>query len=274
MYSNVFLFNIFVYLFSVGLQKAFDKDWEKKCINQEGWESCATENGILGYKLLVQTGDSDNPIDKSLVLNARLVYDNGIINEETFYNLLTAWVSNDILAYGASQANIRPEPRRWTHVANDYDLQIVKSSPITYAQMPYYANQLYEISNITKFISTVRGICTNFDERGLPNYPSGIPFIYWESYQDLLQYSAVAIAFILLFTFLISCLFLCSIRSALITVFMTVVLFIQTLGVMGFVNIKFSAISVVMLICAIAIGTSPILRICLVSIINHDNTTY
>lgn len=261
-------------MFSVVLQKAFDKDWERKCITQEGWESCATDNGILGYKLLVQTGNSDNPIDKSLVLSARLVNDNGIINEETFYNLLTAWVSNDILAYGASQANIRPEPRRWTHVANDYDLQIVKSSPITYAQMPYFASQLYETSTITKFISTVRGICANFDERGLPNYPSGIPFVYWEQYQDLFQYSVVAIVFALLFLFLISCLFLCNIRSALITVFMTVILIIQTLGFMGFANIKFSAISVVILINSIAIGTSPIVRICLVSIINDDSITH
>lgn len=268
------LFNIFVNLFSVGLQKAFDKDWERKCITQEGWESCATENGILGYKLLVQTGNNDNPIDKSLVLTARLVSDNGIINEETFYNLLTAWASNDILAYGASQANIRPEPRRWMHVANDYDLQIVKSSPIIYAQMPYYANNLYETSTITKFITTVRGVCKSFDERGLPNYPSGIPFVYWEQYQDLFQYTAVAIAFILLFLFLICCLFLCNIRSALITVFMTVVLIIQTLGFMGFINIKFSAISVVLLFSSISFGILPVVRLCLVSIINDDYTTH
>jgi len=249
------------------LQKAFDRDWTKKCISQEGWESCASENGILGYKLLVQTGNSDNPIDKSLVFNARLVNENGIINEETFYNLLTAWVSNYIIAYGASQANIRPEPRHWTHVANDYDLQIVKSSPIIYAQMPFYASYLYETPIITKFISTVRGICKQYDERGLPNYPSGIPFVYWEQYQDLHQYSCVAMVFAFLFLFFISLLFLCSLQAAFITLVMSAILVVQTLGFMGFTDIKFSAIPVVLLIGTVGTGVTFTIHLCLVSII-------
>ncbi|XP_022167571.1 protein patched isoform X2 [Myzus persicae] len=247
----------------LGLQKAFDKDWAKKCIGQEGWETCASENGILGYKLLVQTGNSDNPIDKSLAMNARLVNENGIINEETFYNLLTAWVSNDILAYGASQANIRPEPRRWTHVANDFDLQIVKSSPIIYAQMPFYASYLYETSIITKFISTVRGICKNFDERGLPNYPSGIPFVYWEQYQELNQYLCVAMSFAFFFLFLICGLFLCNIKAALITLFMSASQVIQVMGFMGFAYIKFSAIPVVLVIGTVGTGATFTTHLCL-----------
>ncbi|XP_025196368.1 protein patched isoform X2 [Melanaphis sacchari] len=247
----------------LGLQKAFDKDWARKCICQEGWETCATDNGILGYKLLVQTGNNDNPIDKSLATNARLVDENGIINEETFYNLLTAWASNDILAYGASQANIRPEPRRWTHVANDFDLQIVKSSPIIYAQMPFYASYLYETSIITKFISTVRGICKTFDERGLPNYPSGIPFVYWEQYQELNQYLLVAMSLAFFVLFLICGLFLCNIRAALITLFMSATQTIQILGFMGFAYIKFSAIPVVLVIGTLGTGIAFTIHLCL-----------
>lgn len=250
------------------MQKAFDKDWARACLNLEGWDTCASENGILAYKLLVQTGNTDNPIDKSLVLNARLVNENGIINEETFYNLLTAWVSNDIMAYGASQANIRPEPRHWTHVANDYDLQIAKSLPITYAQMPFYANNLYETSIITKFILTVRSICKHFDERGLPNYPSGIPFVYWEQYQELHQYFFVAVLVALLLLFIICALFLCNAQAALITLLMSVLLIVQILGFMGFANIKFSAIPVVLLIGTVATGTFFTVYLCLVSNIN------
>lgn len=257
-----------------GLQKAFDKDLDINCINPEGWSSCASENGILGYKLIVQTGNTDNPIDKSLARTARLVDENGIINEETFYNLLTAWVSNDILAYGASQANIRPEPRRWMHVANDYDLQIVKSSPIVYAQMPFYASYLYETSVITKFISTVRDICKHFDERGLPSYPSGIPFVYWEQYQELRQYLCVAMSCAFLFLFLISWFFLCNIQAALLIVFMSGVLIIQILGFMGFADIKFSAIPVVLLIGTIGTGVTFTIHLCLVSLIHlYSNAT-
>lgn len=253
---------------SVGLQKAFDKDWTRECINQEGWLPCASENGILGYKLLVQTGITDNPIDKSLVFNARLVDDYGIINEETFYNLLTAWASNDVLAYGASQANIRPEPRHWTHVSNDYDLQIVKSSPIIYAQMPFYVNNLYNTSVITNFISTVRDICKQFDERGLPNYPSGIPFVYWEQYQDLVQYLYEAMGISFLCVFIFGALFLLNFRAAFITLLMSTILNIQMLGFMGFVGIKFSAISVVLLIGTVGTGVTFSIHLILVSIVN------
>lgn len=49
------------------LQQVFEKEWETGCITQDGWSSNATDDGILAYKLLVQTGRVDNPVDKSLV---------------------------------------------------------------------------------------------------------------------------------------------------------------------------------------------------------------
>ena len=51
----------------IALQKAFDRDFASGCINQERWYSNASDDAILAYKLLVQTGHVDNPIDKSLV---------------------------------------------------------------------------------------------------------------------------------------------------------------------------------------------------------------
>lgn len=45
----------------------------------------------------------------------RLVNADGIINPNAFYIYLTAWVSNDPVAYAASQANIRPPPPEWVH---------------------------------------------------------------------------------------------------------------------------------------------------------------
>ena len=43
----------------------------------------------------------------------------GIINPGAFYVYLTAWVSNDPVAYAASQANIRPHPPEWLHDRTD-----------------------------------------------------------------------------------------------------------------------------------------------------------
>lgn len=49
----------------------------------------------------------------------RLVDADGIINPGAFYIYLTAWVSNDPVAYAASQANIRPHPPEWLHDRTD-----------------------------------------------------------------------------------------------------------------------------------------------------------
>lgn len=49
----------------------------------------------------------------------RLVDADGIINPNCFYIYLSAWVSNDPVAYAASQANIRPHPPEWLHDRTD-----------------------------------------------------------------------------------------------------------------------------------------------------------
>ena len=52
----------------ISLQEAFDRDWKNGCITQENWYPNASDDGILAYKLLVQTGRVDNPVDKTLVI--------------------------------------------------------------------------------------------------------------------------------------------------------------------------------------------------------------
>ena len=51
----------------LNLQEAFDRDWMNGAINQESWYSNASVDGVLAYRLMIQTGKVDNPIDKSLV---------------------------------------------------------------------------------------------------------------------------------------------------------------------------------------------------------------
>ena len=70
--------------------------------------------------------DPKPPLWKSPVLpilqltKRRLVDADGIINPSAFYIYLTAWVSNDPVAYAASQANIRPHRPEWVHDKADY----------------------------------------------------------------------------------------------------------------------------------------------------------
>lgn len=49
----------------------------------------------------------------------------------------------------------------------------------------------------------VRDICDQFTARGLPTYPSGIPFTYWEQYVRLRFYVLLASACVVTATFVI-----------------------------------------------------------------------
>ena len=52
--------------FPAGLQQAFDKDWEAGRITLNNYRN-GSDDGVLAYKLLVQTGRRDKPINFNLV---------------------------------------------------------------------------------------------------------------------------------------------------------------------------------------------------------------
>ena len=49
------------------MQKIFRRDLANNCFHDQGWHKNASDDGILGYKLMVQTGDIINSIDRDLV---------------------------------------------------------------------------------------------------------------------------------------------------------------------------------------------------------------
>ena len=56
-------------------------------------------------------------------MNGRLVDSDGIIYKGAFYNYISAWTSNDPLAYAASQADFFPLPNEWFHLPTEYDVK-------------------------------------------------------------------------------------------------------------------------------------------------------
>ena len=48
----------------------------------------------------------------------------------------------------------------------------------------------------------IRSICDEFEKKGLPNYPHGVPFTYWEQYLHLRTYLSLSVVYILVVTFL------------------------------------------------------------------------
>ncbi|KAF2349112.1 Sterol-sensing domain, partial [Trinorchestia longiramus] len=239
----------------LGLQKAFDKDWERGCITADRWHSNASDDGVMGYKLLVQTGHVDHPVDRSLVTQTRLVDAEGVINPDAFYTYLSAWVTNDAMAYGASQADLRPEPRRWFHDRyNEHDLKIPKSSPLVYAQMSFFLRHVNTTESITDMITQVRLICEKFNEQGLPNFPKGIPFTFWEQYIHLRFFLVLSLVSVVVGVFLIVSVLLLNAWAAAVVVLTLSLIAFQLAGMLGILGVNLSAAPCVMVVAAVGVG--------------------
>ncbi|XP_008416565.1 protein patched homolog 1 isoform X1 [Poecilia reticulata] len=240
-----------------GLQQAFDKDWEAGRITVSSYKN-GSDDGVLAYKLLVQTGRRDKPINFSQLTRQRLVDADGIINPGAFYIYLTAWVSNDPVAYAASQANIRPHPPEWLHDRTDSmpetRLSIPAAEPIEYAQFPFYLNGLRETPQFVEAIESVRAICNNYSRQDLPSYPNGYPFLFWEQYVSLRHWLLLSISVVLACTFLVCALFLLNPWTAGIIVLVLSLMTVELFGFMGLMAIKLSAVPVVILIASVGIG--------------------
>ncbi|KAI3372759.1 hypothetical protein L3Q82_023220, partial [Scortum barcoo] len=240
-----------------GLQQAFDKDWEAGRITFNNYRN-GSDDGVLAYKLLVQTGRREKPINFNQLTRQRLVDADGIINPGAFYIYLTAWVSNDPVAYAASQANIRPHPPEWLHDRTDSmpetRLSIPAAEPIEYAQFPFYLNGLRETPQFVEAIESVRAICSNYSRQGLPSYPNGYPFLFWEQYVSLRHWLLLSISVVLACTFLVCALFLLNPWTAGIIVLVLSLMTVELFGFMGLMGIKLSAVPVVILIASVGIG--------------------
>merc|ERR1719195_36748 len=246
----------------VKLQDAYDADKLRGVIDDEGWTDEASDDAVLAYKLLVQTGHVDYPVDKSLLASSRLV-EEGIINPAAFYNYLSAWYSNDAMAYSYSQATLEPEPKKWFHDPMDYDLKIPKSKPIKYAQIPFLLNNLGDTAAMVTTIQEVRHICSDFQTRGLPNFPHGIPFTFWEQYIGLRFYLLLALAAALAAVFAVVAVLLMSPWAAALIIFTTASIVGQLGGALGILGIKLSAVPAVILILGVGLGVEFSLHILL-----------
>uniref|UniRef100_A0A671LH12 Protein patched homolog 1-like n=1 Tax=Sinocyclocheilus anshuiensis TaxID=1608454 RepID=A0A671LH12_9TELE len=240
-----------------GLQEAFDKDWQAGTITQGNYRN-GSDDGVLAYKLLVQTGRRDKPVNMNLLTRQCLVSADGIINPNAFYIYLTAWVSNDPVAYAASQASIRPHPPEWLHDRTDSipvsRLNIPAAEPIEYAQFPFYLNGLRETPQFVEAIESVRSICSNYSRQGLPSYPNGYPFLFWEQYVGLRHWLLLSISVVLACTFLVCAVFLLNPWTAGIIVLVLSLMTVELFGMMGLIGIKLSAVPVVILIASVGIG--------------------
>ncbi|XP_048950175.1 protein patched homolog 2 isoform X4 [Canis lupus dingo] len=194
----------------LGIQAAFDQDWASGRISRHSCRN-GSEDGALAYKLLLQTGDAQEPLDFSQLTTRKLVDKEGLIAPELFYVGLTMWVSSDPLGLAASQANFYPPPPEWLHDKYDTtgeNLRIPAAQPLEFAQFPFLLRGLQKTADFVEAIEGARAACAEAGQAGVRAYPSGSPFLFWEQYLGLRRYFLLAICILLVCTFLVCALLL------------------------------------------------------------------
>ncbi|XP_068727610.1 protein patched homolog 1-like isoform X2 [Montipora capricornis] len=255
------------------IQSAFNQDWANNGITYSGWYENASDNGIIGFKLLSQAGNGGT-IDKSKVRNFTLVSDDGIIRPELFYKALTVWIDRDVLGYAFSQAEIRPETQDWTNIRTPQDdaaMQVPTAKPITFAKINLNVIGLRETKDFVSLIKNVRAICDKFSADGLPNYPSGVPFTFWEQYIGLREQILLAIGISLGVSFVVVSAMLFNIWAAAVIVFTLTMITVELYGFMGLAGIQLSAVPAVTLILSVGVGVEFTVHMCMAFLYTPGN---
>ena len=97
-------------------------------------------------------------------------------------------------------------------------LAVPASQPLVYAQSAFYLHSLSDTRLILEVIREVRHICERFQDRGLPNFPSGLVFTFYEQYLTLRTHLLTALLSTLAATLVVLTLALCNLGIALIVV--------------------------------------------------------
>ncbi|XP_050653554.1 protein patched homolog 2 isoform X2 [Macaca thibetana thibetana] len=239
-----------------GIQAAFDQDWASGRITRHSYRN-GSEDGALAYKLLIQTGDAQEPLDFSQLTTRKLVDREGLIPPELFYMGLTVWVSSDPLGLAASQANFYPPPPEWLHDKYDTtgeNLRIPPAQPLEFAQFPFLLRGLQKTADFVEAIEGARAACAEAGQAGVHAYPSGSPFLFWEQYLGLRRCFLLAVCILLVCTFLVCALLLLNPWTAGLIVLVLAMMTVELFGIMGFLGIKLSAIPVVILVASVGIG--------------------
>lgn len=130
--------------------------------------------------------------------------------------------------------------------------------------MPFYLNKMSTTEEIMETIQAVRGVCQKFEDKGVPNFPTGIPFIFWEQYVRLRLYLFSALVLVLAVVFLVIFAFLLNPLTATLIVTILAAIVLQLFGLMGFISVRLSAVPAVILIVAVGISINFVCHITLV----------
>ncbi|TPP67081.1 Protein patched 1 [Fasciola gigantica] len=179
------------------VQDAFDADRALGQITDQGeWTANATELGVLGLRLIVQT---DRGPELGRIKTGRLVH-GGIVDPPAFYVLLRVWRTYDALNFSSLACVIHPEPTPLPlgHVAvlgpgRPSDLYALPpAEPIEFVQTNFYAHGIRGTGVQLQLVQNVRHLTESATMQGVPAFPIGVPFTFAEHYLYLLNETGIA----------------------------------------------------------------------------------
>lgn len=95
----------------------------------------------------------------------------------------------------------------------------------------------------------------------MPNFPTGLPLVYWEQYLHLRFYLAVAVTLILVAVFVIISSVLLNVWSALIIVVVLSACVLQVLGALSALSVPLSAVPGVLIVISVGMGVDTTLHL-------------
>ncbi|KJH48046.1 patched family protein [Dictyocaulus viviparus] len=236
------------------LQKAYDHEMELGKFNLTNGElkSNVSEDALIAHRLICSVGMEYRC--EGRVGKVRLVDDMQTINYDGFFNYLTAWYNQDNMMYYVSQASFYPTPPKWSISDKDSPPLVPPAAPLAYSQIPFYLTGLSDTPTIIEMIKEIRSTCDRFVEQGLPNFPQGIAFTFWEQYLHLKSNLLTAIGIIAFAVFIVISILLFNPWAALNILVILVVMTVELAGFMGWAGVKMNPVSAVTLITAVGIG--------------------
>ncbi|CAI2342206.1 unnamed protein product [Caenorhabditis sp. 36 PRJEB53466] len=239
----------------ISVQRGFDEELTKGSFDIETGmivRDNVSEDARIAHALMCSHGASFECAGR--VGHIRLVDASGMINYDGFYNYLTAWFNVDHMMYYVSQASFFPTPPKWDLSKNQSANYIPAAAPLAYSQIPFYLTGLTDTAVIVDAIKDIRSVCDRFTAGGLPNFPQGIAFTFWEQYLFLTGNLMQAIGIITVSVFFVISILLFNPWAALMVVCILAIMTCELAGFMGLVGIKLNPVSAVTLITAVGIG--------------------
>jgi hypothetical protein len=120
-------------------------------------------------------------------------------------------------------------------------------------------------------VREIRKVCETFEARGLPVFPWGIPFRFYEQYVNLpinsgiiLTIAAAAVSVILFFSLG------CSLRPVAVVMLIALVTMAQIAGTIGWLGVGLNALPVEISLLGVSLVVFISIQIVVVSILNHN----